>query len=425
MKNNNEELKVILSKVAWCGHCTNFLPVFNKSQKLTKNNKYLKDTNVNFEVYDMEEDLEKFKSNNYEDLLPQINGYPTVIVTSLKNGKRVNTEMIDHSTDPQEFINTVGETYNKLVSQSGGYEEELYKQKYLKYKQKYTELKAQIGGELTWEDFLLNMSKWDLDQNSINKWNEAYKKIKKDNSKVINPNIVIQKYLINHNQAKTIQGAMALLNENWWENPANYKAELEEEKNMIEQSKKNIKKICDPSFVSKKTIYNSDDKTKFDKDIKVLIPVNDYESFDILKKQQCTIKHLIDLKYTPYELVKVIGIKFEDLKYLKDKFKDLYEEIGTEIFDQYIHFFDNELITAGFTAEEVKTIRQKIEEKKARDEIARIEKARIEKEARDIKAKEKKAIDEQRDIKKKARAEQREIERKAREEIEAKKKATE
>jgi hypothetical protein len=30
-------------------------------KKLTKNNKYLKNTNVNFEVYDMEEDLEKFK----------------------------------------------------------------------------------------------------------------------------------------------------------------------------------------------------------------------------------------------------------------------------------------------------------------------------------------------------------------------------
>jgi len=145
MKNNNEELKVILSKVSWCGHCTNFLPIFNQSQKLTKNNKYLKNTNVNFEVYDMEQDLEKFKSNNYEDLLPQINGYPTVFVTSLKNGKRVNTEVIDHSTDPQEFINTVGETYNKLSSQSGGYEEEFYKQKYLKYKQKYTELKLQLG----------------------------------------------------------------------------------------------------------------------------------------------------------------------------------------------------------------------------------------------------------------------------------------
>jgi thiol-disulfide isomerase/thioredoxin len=143
MKNNKQELKVILSKVAWCGHCTNFLPVFNKSQKLTKNNKYLKDTNVNFEVYDMEEDLAKFKSNNYEDLLPQINGYPTVIVTSLKNGKRVNAEIINHSSDPLEFINTVGETYNKLVSQSGGYEEEeFYKQKYLKYKSKYAELKG-------------------------------------------------------------------------------------------------------------------------------------------------------------------------------------------------------------------------------------------------------------------------------------------
>jgi thiol-disulfide isomerase/thioredoxin len=160
MKNNNE-LKVILSKVAWCGHCTNFLPVFNKSQKLTKNNKYLKDTNVNFEVYDMEEDLEKFKSNNYEDLLPQINGYPTVIVTSLKNGKRVNTEIIDHSSDPLEFINTVGETYNKLVSQSGGYEEELYKQKYLKYKSKYTELKAQLGGKVDYNNIITTKTNYE------------------------------------------------------------------------------------------------------------------------------------------------------------------------------------------------------------------------------------------------------------------------
>ena len=35
----------------------------------------------------------------------------------------------------------------ELISQNDGYEEELYKQKYLKYKLKYTELKAQIGGD--------------------------------------------------------------------------------------------------------------------------------------------------------------------------------------------------------------------------------------------------------------------------------------
>ena len=134
MKNNNKELKVILSKVLWCDHCTNFLPVFYKSQKLTKNNKYLKNTNVNFEVYDMEEDLEKFKLNNYEDLLPQINSYPAVIVTSLNNGKMVKTEIIDHSSDPLEFINTIGKTYNKLVLQKDGCEGETYKQKYFKYK---------------------------------------------------------------------------------------------------------------------------------------------------------------------------------------------------------------------------------------------------------------------------------------------------
>jgi hypothetical protein len=34
------------------------------------------------------------------------------------------------------------------IVQSGGNVEQLYKQKYLKYKQKYTELKVQIGGEI-------------------------------------------------------------------------------------------------------------------------------------------------------------------------------------------------------------------------------------------------------------------------------------
>ena len=50
----NSEIKVILSKVGWCGHCTDFLPVFNESKNLIKNNKTLKNVNIDFEVYDME-----------------------------------------------------------------------------------------------------------------------------------------------------------------------------------------------------------------------------------------------------------------------------------------------------------------------------------------------------------------------------------
>ncbi len=30
--NSNKQYKVILSKVKWCGHCNDFLPVFNESK---------------------------------------------------------------------------------------------------------------------------------------------------------------------------------------------------------------------------------------------------------------------------------------------------------------------------------------------------------------------------------------------------------
>jgi thiol-disulfide isomerase/thioredoxin len=276
MKNNKQELKVILSKVAWCGHCTNFLPVFNKSQKLTKNNKYLKDTNVNFEVYDMEEDLAKFKSNNYEDLLPQINGYPTVIVTSLKNGKRVNTEIINHSTDPREFINTVGETYNKLISQSGGLrEEDFFKQKYLKYKQKYIELKAQIGGDII------------------------------EDSKII----INQKCAIKNNKSH-------------------------EDKEKL-----------------KNAITIIEESTKWD----------GKKTYDILVKQNCILKDLIDVGYTPWVLIKRLGIQLKDLKYLKDNYLDIYNEKGKEIFKEYFenhNFNEKELSDNGFTDEEVIIIKE-------------------------------------------------------------------
>jgi len=41
---------------------------------------------------------------------------------------------------------------NSSLNKIGGYEEVLYKQKYLKYKQKYSELKAQMGGVVTDEE---------------------------------------------------------------------------------------------------------------------------------------------------------------------------------------------------------------------------------------------------------------------------------
>jgi thiol-disulfide isomerase/thioredoxin len=282
---NNQELKVIFSKVAWCGHCTNFLPVFNKSQKLTKNNKYLKNTNVNFEVYDMEEDLEKFKSNNYEDLLPQINGYPTVIVTSLKNGKRVNTEIIDHSSDPLQFINTVGETYNKLVSQKGGYEEEeLYKQKYLKYKSKYAELKEQIGG--TWYpniSFIKNTLPTNIKDKEIRDkiaerldkmWEKDYYAANvyfKDTKEIGD---VLELLILNYKKGDDIKKALDTgLNDDFEKNLSKYKTihnELEKEKKRLEDEKKRIE-------YEKKQLENEEKLSK-------IVKENNYVNINEMKK---------------------------------------------------------------------------------------------------------------------------------------------
>jgi hypothetical protein len=115
--------------------------------------------------------------------------------------------------------------------------EQLYKQKYLKYKQKYTELKAQTGGVLTWEDFLnKNITKFHLEDKHAIQWDIIREHIKKIVTGVIDPNIVIQRYLINHNTEKTIQGAMDLLYTKWWLDPTKYSAELFEEKNIIKRN---------------------------------------------------------------------------------------------------------------------------------------------------------------------------------------------
>ena len=141
--NSNKELKVILSKVNWCDHCTDFLPIFNKSHEFVKKNKILKNVKVNFEVYDMEEEEGLFKTK-YADLVDKIKGYPTIFVTQIEDGKRIKTVDIEHSDNPAKFIDNVSKTYNELSITGGFNEEELYKQKYLKYKAKYIQLKAEL-----------------------------------------------------------------------------------------------------------------------------------------------------------------------------------------------------------------------------------------------------------------------------------------
>ena len=145
---SNKRLKVILSKVDWCGHCKDFLPVFNESKNLIKNNKTLKNVSVDFEVYDMEQDKGIFQTK-YEKLVDKVEGYPTVFLAQIKNDKLSKTVEIGHAQKSEDFVKLIGDAYKSFSNQTGGnLEDDMYKQKYLKYKAKYLQYKAQKGGRI-------------------------------------------------------------------------------------------------------------------------------------------------------------------------------------------------------------------------------------------------------------------------------------
>ena len=146
--NSKKDYKVILSKVEWCGHCKDFLPVFNKSKNLIKNNNMFKNVNMDFEVYDMEQDKGIFETK-YGELVDKVEGYPTVFLAQIKNDKLSKTVEIGHAKEPQDFIKLLNNAYKIFKEQKGGnQEDDIYKQKYLKYKNKYILLKKYnlLGG---------------------------------------------------------------------------------------------------------------------------------------------------------------------------------------------------------------------------------------------------------------------------------------
>ena len=148
--NSNKQYKVILSKVEWCGHCKDFLPVFNESKNLIKNNKTFKNISVDFEAYDMEQDKGIFETK-YKELVNKVEGYPTVFLAQIKNDKLSKTVEIGHAEKPGEFIKLISNAYESFSKQTGGnqeQEEEIYKQKYLKYKTKYLQYKIQLDNKV-------------------------------------------------------------------------------------------------------------------------------------------------------------------------------------------------------------------------------------------------------------------------------------
>lgn len=160
-----KDLKVILAKADYCGHCSDFLPIFKRTEEIAK--KEL--PNAEFVIEEMDTRInpsahQNFKSKYSEDIYNKVQGYPTVLLILEKDGKKTNTT-VEHAAGKLEesakkFLNNVLNGYKTLKSgssktfvsvenQEGGScckvnkinnQDEKYKAKYIKYKSKYLEL---------------------------------------------------------------------------------------------------------------------------------------------------------------------------------------------------------------------------------------------------------------------------------------------
>jgi hypothetical protein len=100
------------------------------------------------------------------------------------------------------------------------------------------------------ENFLnKNINKYYLEDKHAKQWDIIFDHIKKTDKGVIDPNIVIQRYLINYNtEPKTINGAMDLLYTEWWLDSKKYSKELVEEKNIIKKNDDARKKAKEEGY---------------------------------------------------------------------------------------------------------------------------------------------------------------------------------
>jgi hypothetical protein len=158
------DLKVILAKADFCSHCHSFLPIFEKAKELAKSDKELSD--IKFIIEELDTDVspmshENFKTTYGEDVFGMIEGFPTVILLEQRDGKKL-TNSVEHTVGETEdaakkFLEKVKNGIENLKSdvksiivlkQEGGKcwsgtgtsTDNKYKDKYIKYKNKYLDL---------------------------------------------------------------------------------------------------------------------------------------------------------------------------------------------------------------------------------------------------------------------------------------------
>ena len=168
---NDSTISIILARASWCPHCVNFEPIYTDlMKKYDKGDKiipeYLKKLNIKFVDFDCGDPDVK---NTFDISHPKakIEGYPSVLI-NIRN-KTSNTyhdvphTQISHDLDKTKQVEEASKRFMENIinslktiesggsvkyTQTGGGRtsytpiiQETYRNKYLKYKSKYLELK--------------------------------------------------------------------------------------------------------------------------------------------------------------------------------------------------------------------------------------------------------------------------------------------
>jgi thiol-disulfide isomerase/thioredoxin len=150
----SNKIEVILAKANWCPHCTNFMPVFEKSTE-----DYGKE--YEFSYYDFADDAASPNKSNFDndhgELSSLIEGYPTVFVKINKSHTQVNPTIITNNNIDKavkDFIKNIqigcktimsGGKVEHINLEGGSIEKNIiFKNKYMKYKEKYFKLKNNL-----------------------------------------------------------------------------------------------------------------------------------------------------------------------------------------------------------------------------------------------------------------------------------------
>ena len=176
MSKQSNNFDIILTKTLTCPYCVAFEPIWDESAKKTEGlSKQIGGKTINFKSYNMKDQGDVNSLNkDYLGLTELIDGYPTVFIHFDHDGK-IKVVQVEHTSihrggsmfgsnnnnnkeeveeAAKKFLNNIVNAYKTATSDNkavhvdvrgGGYSNifanSVYKEKYLKYKAKYLELK--------------------------------------------------------------------------------------------------------------------------------------------------------------------------------------------------------------------------------------------------------------------------------------------